>query len=492
MAGKRGKKLKISGSKKHIIFIIIMSLLLLLFFSIKTNNNHKTIEKNVRFPKYSGSWYPETESQLSSAIDRYFKNSEDHGIEKIKALIVPHAGYVYSGQVASNGFLQLKNDYDKVIIIASNHNPESPDFKISTVNYTHYKTPLGQVPVSEITSRLLKNELFDFIEKAHENHMIELELPFLQKKLSDFKIVPIITGNINYDEIKDTAELINSYIDKNTLLVISSDLSHYHQYGEAVSLDKECIKSIETLNIKKAEDCEACGLSGILILLEISKLNNWDAKIINYKNSGDVSGDKSSVVGYSSIVFYEPDISKNDKEFLLKLSRETLEKYIKETKIPKINKNLISERLLKKQGCFVTLNKKNNLRGCIGHIMPQETLYECVIDNTINAAVNDRRFSLVQEHELDEIEIEISALSVPERLDYKNPEDLLKQLIPEKHGVIVKSGLHQATYLPQVWEELPEKKEFLQRLCIKAGLTQYCWKENINVLTYTASVWEEK
>jgi AmmeMemoRadiSam system protein B/AmmeMemoRadiSam system protein A len=492
MIKKRKKKTKILKYKNHLVLIIIICIFLLIIFSNKTSDNQVEIEKNIRSPKFSGTWYPGSKSSLSNNIDDYFDNVKKQDIGNINALIVPHAGYTYSGQVAAHGFYQLQDKYNKVFIIGSNHNANAPYFTFSVPNYTHYKTPLGEVRVSEITRDLLKNDLFENVKEAHETHIVEIELPFLQKKLSDFEIIPIVTGNTNFNDLKKACELISKYIDEQTLIVISSDLSHYHTYDQAVSLDTECIKNIENQDIDNVKNCEACGLSAILILLEISKSKNWKAKIIEYKNSGDVSGDKSRVVGYSSIVFYEEDISEKDKEFLIELSRKTLETYVKEKKKPNVNKELISERLLNKQGCFVTLNKNGNLRGCIGHIIPQESLYECVIENTINAAVNDRRFSQVQENELDDIEIEISALSVPEELHYESPEDLLNKLVPLKHGVILKSGFQQSTYLPQVWEQLPDKETFLSRLCIKAGISEECWKNsNTKVLTYTANVWYE-
>ncbi|MBN1502707.1 AmmeMemoRadiSam system protein B [Candidatus Woesearchaeota archaeon] len=488
MVKKRRKKQKL---RKKLFFAIAFCVILLLLAYMTHRNNEESEEnKVIREPVVAGTWYPGTESGLSSTIEEYFSKAKQEELEGIKALIVPHAGYVYSGQVAAQAFNQLQKDYTKVFIIGANHNADAPYFKFSVPEATHYKTPLGEVMVSSITKELLKNDLFKYVPEAHLSHIIEIELPFLQKRLSKFEIIPIVTGYVELGDIIQAAQLISKYLDEDTLIVISSDLSHYHTYEEAVNLDNECIKSVEKQDFQNTAKCEACGLSAILILLEISKEKDWKAKIIDYKNSGDVSGEKTRVVGYSAIAFYQEDISPEDKEFLLKLARETLELYLKDKSKPRADD--VPGRLKEKQGCFVTLEKENQLRGCIGHIIPQESLYECVIENAINAAVNDRRFSPVELEELNDIEIEISALSVPEELEFSSSEELLNKLVPLKHGVILLSGLHQSTYLPQVWEQLPEKELFLSQLCIKGGASSDCWEEqSTKIYTYTANVWKE-
>ncbi len=473
-------------SNKKLILVILFCLILLIILDMPSG----PAEKNVRKPAVAGTWYPGTEQELSSMIEGYFDESVTTGLTDIKALIVPHAGYVYSGQVAAEGFAQLTDNYDTVFILGSNHNGDAPFFKFSVPNFTHYKTPLGEVPVSGIVLDLMAEDLFEYVPEAHKSHIIEIELPFLQKKLSDFDIIPLVTGYVNSQDLKKAADIIEPYVDEDTLIVVSSDLSHYHSYDDAVSMDTSCIKAIEAQNLAEVNKCEACGLAAMKILLELAARKGWKAKIIEYKNSGDTSGQKDRVVGYSSIAFYKEEFTSAEKKLLLNIARNTLEKYVKDGTRYSPEEE-IPERLKKEQGCFVTLEKNHNLRGCIGHIIPQEPLYECVIDNAINAAVNDRRFPEVEPGELDDIEIEISALSVPDELYFENPEDLLNKLRPGIDGVILRSGFFQSTFLPQVWEDLPDKEDFLSRLCMKAGLTGECWKTNIQVSTYQAEVWSE-
>ena len=482
------KKLK----KEHIMVFIVLAVLALVIFSNKTADNFK--EKTIREPVVAGTWYPGNKEVLKSEINKYYENSEKLNINNIKALIVPHAGYVYSGQVAANGFNQLNKNYKKIFIIATNHNSNAYINGISIPDATHYKTPLGEVKVSEIASELLKQELFVNVPEAHTTHVIEIELPFLQQKLKDFEIIPLITGSLSLEQIKQAADILSKYIDEDSLIIISSDLSHYHPYEDAVKLDTACIKNIESLNFEESAKCEACSIYAILILMDIAKRNEWNAKIIDYKNSGDVSGDKSRVVGYSSIVFYsekEELLTKDEQDFLLKLARETVEGYVKNKKKPKADENELTPALKKVQGCFVTLNKNHNLRGCIGHILPQEELYKCIVDNAVNAAVNDRRFNPVTENELNEIKIEISVLTVPQRLEFSSGDDLKNKLRPNIDGLVLKKGFYQSTYLPQVWEQIPNKESFLSNLCMKAGMAIDCWKDtSTEVYTYQAFVFD--
>jgi AmmeMemoRadiSam system protein A len=338
----------------------------------------------------------------------------------------------------------------------------------------------------------MKNPLFSHVPEAHATHIIEVHLPLLQKTLTDFEIIPIVTGRASHQNLKTVATLISEYLDPETLVIASSDFSHYHPYDQAVELDRSCIEAIEAQQIKHVTRCQACGLPAILVLLELAKEKGWGSTIIDYKNSGDTAGSKDRVVGYSSIVFFKEDLATQDKQQLLHLPRSVLDSHVGTAALPRIDPSRFSERLLRQQGCFVTLKTNGRLRGCIGHILPQEPLYQCVIANTVNASSHDRRFRPVSAGELDDIDIEISALSVPAPFEAKDPEQLLSFLMPLTHGVILRNGPHQSTYLPQVWKDLPQRAQFLSRLCLKGGLTPDCWRDpSTEVLTYGAIVFEE-
>ena len=447
----------------------------------------------IRPPQVAGSFYPASAHELSAMLETFLGNVADRRLSgRVRALIAPHAGYVYSGQVAARGYKLLEGRYRRIFILASNHNPDAPAFKLSVSNATHYQTPLGKVRVSKIAGELLDHPLFSYVEEAHATHVIEAQLPFLQKVMEDFEIIPIVTGGIDREELRKVAGLISEYVDDETLLIVSSDLSHYHPYGRAVELDRACVDAVEVHALEKVARCEACGLPAMLILLEIAGEKGWSREVIDYKNSGDTAGSKDRVVGYSSIVFYEDDLAFQEKQWLLRLSRNVLESRVRSGVVPEVDESRVPERLLREQGCFVTLEVDHRLRGCIGHIVPQEALYRCVVENTVRAALHDRRFERVTSSELDEIKIEISALSAPVRFGRRSPEQLLDFLTPLKHGVILRNGEHQSTFLPQVWKKLPSKQQYLSKLCLKGGLASDCWKDSeTEVSTYGATVFDE-
>ncbi|MEA2037688.1 MAG: AmmeMemoRadiSam system protein B [Nanoarchaeota archaeon] len=489
-------KLKQKIKRWHIILFVVLIVVFIALFANKTSNN-ETEEKRVRQAVFAGSWYPGDKETLTKTVNEYLANAKQEEINgEIKALIVPHAGYVYSGQVAAQGFNQLENDYKKVFIIGTNHAQGANVNGISIPDVTHYKTPLGEVKVSKIAKELSEEELFVNVPLSHTTHIIEIELPFLQEKLTDFEIIPLVTGALNYQQIQQAASLISKYLDEETLIVISSDLSHYQPYDTAVNLDTTCINNIESLNLEESSKCQACGLYAIFILMKLAKDNGWQAEIIDYKNSGDTAGSKDSVVGYSSIVFHkeeQEELTGEEKEVLLNLARETVDLYVKEGRIPEVNEEGLSPKLTKVQGCFTTLNKDRNLRGCIGHILPQEELYKCVMDNAINAAVNDRRFKPVTKEELEDINIEVSVLSVPQKIEFSSGDNLKNKLRPMIDGVVIKQGFYQSTYLPQVWANFNnDKEQFLTSLCRKGGMSENCWQDtSTEVFTYQAFVFEE-
>jgi hypothetical protein len=212
-------------------------------------------------------------------------------------------------------------------------------------------------------------------------------------------------------------------------------------------------------------------------------------------NSGDFTADRKRVVGYAAIAFYEPvkeAYTVADREFLLNLARETLEHTATNGPLPSVNLQNLHPKLATTMACFVTLTEKGELRGCIGHIYPQEPLYQAVEENAENAARRDPRFLPVQAGETSQIKIEISVLTEPKPLDFTSPEDLLTKLKPHRDGVVLKIGSHSATYLPQVWEQIPDKTEFLNQLSEKAGCEPSAWRgRNTSVFIYHVEAFKE-
>jgi MEMO1 family protein len=464
-------------------------------------------KKRVRESVIAGSWYPGKTEDLAKVIDSFLGNADNAGFKDIKALVVPHAGYAYSGQVAAHAYKQIEGrEYKKVMILAPSHHV---GFRGASIpDYTHFETPLGEVKVSGVSGMMKKeSKLIQSIDLIEEKeHSLEIQLPFLQSVLGNvFELIPIVVGDLSEGDRTALVEAIAKHLDDETLLVISTDLSHYYPYDTAVSMDTECVDALTNLDIEAAEGCEMCGMNPVLVLMGIARKLGWKAHLLKYANSGDATGDTSGVVGYAAIAFYAGkkeekkenkksaagDLNNAEKKYLLSLARETIENYIKTGEVTEPHTD--DRKLKDTRGAFVTLEKKGQLRGCIGHIVPVQPLFLDVRDNAISAATEDPRFRQVVEEELDKIEIEISVLTSPEEIKTKSAKETLETIRQGIDGIILEYKGRGATYLPQVWEQLPGKEEFLDSLCMKAGLMPGDWKQKgAKISRYQVQAFKEK
>lgn len=465
-------------------------------------------------------WYPSTAEKLSETVDNYLAKAKKENLNgKIIAIIVPHAGYRFCGQVAAYAYKQIAGmNFDTVVIIGPSHHYGFPGASVYESGV--FRNPLGDVAIdSDITKQLIKeNPDIKFYPQAHiPEHSIENQIPFLQRTLKNFKIVPILmqdTSKKNCDML--STALAKVLKGKKALLIASTDMTHYPSYDEAVKADKYTISALETLNTdiirnklddymkKRIENlhCMLCGDGPVFVVIDTAKkLGANSIKILKYANSGDVAiGSKSQVVGYMSAAIYESKdekkassetldtpLTKEQQEILLKLARDTIETYLKTGKRLKFETS--DPRLKIKQGAFVTLRKHGMLRGCIGHIVPIEPLCDTVVDMAIAAATEDPRFQPVTLNELKDIDIEISVLSIPRSVQSADEIEL------GKHGVIVSKGMRKGVFLPQVATETGwDKVAFLEHLCRdKAGLSKDAWKEKDTELqVFTAQLFEEE
>lgn len=272
------------------------------------------MDSNIRAPIAAGSFYPGDKNSLRSQVEEYLSNTKDLNIENIKALVAPHAGYVYSGQVAAHAYKQIDGkSYDTAFVIAPSHS-EFFDFN-SIYSGDGYKTPLGTLNIDKEKAEILeeKSNTVKFSTSGHnDEHSLEVQLPFIQVALGNIPIVPIVIGNQDYKNSKSLGDAIGSSFSKENILVIAStDLSHYHSYDQAVFLDEEVKKLIEDYDIEKlaeeftGKNIEMCGGGPVIAAMAAAKSMNADSsRVLDYKNSGDVIGDKSAVVGYLSAIFY--------------------------------------------------------------------------------------------------------------------------------------------------------------------------------------------
>ncbi|NTW32085.1 MAG: AmmeMemoRadiSam system protein B [Bacteroidetes bacterium] len=499
-----------------ILLIIMLHILLSAFGCSSQNDTGKTPSVD-RYPVVAGQFYPSGKEELTKTLKSFFDKAMPKSSQNVFAVISPHAGYIYSGQVAASAFNQIDPDkeYETVFVIGASHRYSFDG--ASVYNKGNFITPLGTVDVDTVLANKLVNSDKVFQQNADyhlPDHCIEVQLPFLQYHLKKkFKIVPILIGTSSQDLCKKIAKGLKPYLNDKNLFIISSDFSHYPKSSDAVLNDKatadaiaknspiELIKAINSNFDKKIPKLETslCGFNAVVTMLYITE-NLKDISIVpvEYKNSGDVSKDSSSVVGYWAMAFTSKEkfktdeketdflLSEKDKSDLLKIARSTLNSYIRDGKIPKIDTSDFSKIIKQNCGAFVTLKINGELRGCIGQFMPEKPLYKVVCDMAISSSTQDTRFNRVKPDELKKISIEISVLSPFKKISSSD------EITLGKHGIYMVKNGYSGTFLPQVATETGwTKDEFLGHCARdKAGIGWEGWK-TADLYTYTAVVFGE-
>jgi AmmeMemoRadiSam system protein B/AmmeMemoRadiSam system protein A len=496
-------------------FFALLGLLLPMGSCQSQISDHAPIKID-RKPAVAGSFYPSDAKELQTMIQGFFHEAPDALGKQPLAVIVPHAGYVFSGGVAAAAFKQIdpSTKFKHVFIIGSSHTMYFDG--VSVYSRGDYITPLGKVPVDTLANWLHRNYRFITDDpKPHEKeHSLEVQLPFLQQWLKQpFTIVPLIIGGESETTCRKLADALAPFFTADNLFVISTDFSHYPTSEDATVSDRLMADAVLTnsaqkfLQLKQSDEGKGtpnlvtamCGWTSVLTLLQITE-NCTDVTYqkILYKNSGDspLYGDKSKVVGYYAIGAFASETDNNPLEFklletdkveLLKIARNTITGYLSDNKLPAINEKALPANLLVPAGAFVTLTEKGALRGCIGSFNPQQPLYQVVQSMAVAAATEDYRFSPVTAKEVPEIEIEISVLTPLKKINSIN------EIVLGKHGIYIKKGARSGTFLPQVatgtgWN----LEEFLGHCAQdKAFIGWNGWKD-ADIYTYEAIVFHEK
>lgn len=476
-----------------------------------------------RDPVVAGSFYPASKSELIKQLDQLFDDVESmksvtlEPEGRVRAIVSPHAGYVFSGTVAASavGFIPSDANYDNIFIIGSSHRVSFPGASVYTEG--NYKTPLGTVKVNtELAEDVIRNaKVFSYYKAAHTSeHSLEVQVPFLQYHLGDdIRIIPVVLGTQNTGVCKDIADALRPYFKGNNLFVISSDFSHYPSYDDAIEVDKATVEGLLSgdpdtflLTLRKNSELDIdnlatsmCGWTSGLVLLHLAKNEpDLEFKHILYRNSGHSKyGDMSGVVGYHSVALIDKDyeskkktgfsISHEGQHKLFEIARESIRSFLDKDKLPVIDESKISPELKQELGAFVTLNINGELRGCIGRFMPSDPLYETMRLMALESAFNDSRFNPLSREEFEKISIEISVLSPLKKIDDIN------EIILGHHGVYIKKGVRSGTFLPQVAHKRNWTiTDFLGHISRdKAGLGWTGWKD-AEIYIYEAFVFEEE
>ncbi|MCG2706731.1 MAG: AmmeMemoRadiSam system protein B [Candidatus Omnitrophica bacterium] len=461
--------------------------------------------QDIKSPNVAGSFYPDEPGELSKIIDNFLDAANPESVKgDIIALISPHAGYGYSAATAAYGYKLIKDKpYKTVVVIGSSHY-----YRFSGVSvYPEgiFRTPLGDLEIdNEFTQGLLDKDIEIFFDPDafQKEHSIEVQLPFLQKVLSNFKIVPIVMGDCSFATCQRLAGFLREIIGSRSdvLIVASSDLYHGYDYEEAETVDGLTLSYLNQMNPKLLDQklregsVQLCGGIPVVTTMLLARELGYDKpKVLKYTNSAIVTGKRIKgiwTVGYASCVVSKEEesmLNEKQKKRLLEIARGSIEHYLKTGK--KLEVSEADPGLCKEMGAFVTLHKQGQLRGCIGHLIGNKPLYLTVRDMAIESAVGDPRFTPVEENELKDIDIEISVLSPLQRIDSSDKIQL------GMHGVLVRQGLRSGVFLPQVAIETGwSKEEFLSNLCAhKAGISPDAWKDtSTEIYIFTAELFSEK
>ena len=462
---------------------------------------------NIKEPSAAGTFYPDNPKKLSKMVDTLIAGAKAQKSDTDAfILIVPHAGYGFSGRAAAAAYKLLKpKKYKTVVIIGTGHHYGFSG--VSVYPQGQFITPLGSMEVdNEFARKLLDQDRDIYFQPLafEKEHSVEVQLPFLQRALKGFKIVPVVMGDCPLSTCNKLALLLKAAIAgrEDVLIVVSTDLYHGYDFEEAERMDSLAISFIKNMDAEglyyglREGKLQMCGGFGVVSAINLGRYLSYDKpRLIDYTHSSRVTGKMIKgvwTVGYASMIIDSKRednamLNKEERKKLLKIARSSIENYLKTGKKPSLSET--GPLLLEELGAFVTLHKRGELRGCIGNITGRGPLYLTIRDMAIESATGDPRFPAVELEELKDIDIEISVLSPMKKTD--NPDDIRLGI----DGVLVRKGFKSGVFLPQVATETGwSKDEFMSNLCVhKAGLSPDAWKgDGIEIYTFTAEIFSEK
>ena len=446
---------------------------------------------SVRTAAVAGLFYPGDRRSLADEVEELLGGVDQAGprLGFPKALIVPHAGYIYSGPIAARAYDELapaRGIVRRVVLLGPVH--RVPVRGLAVPTDVAFATPLGQVPIDQAAiSQLngLRQIVASDVAHVHE-HALEVQLPFLQRQLGEFSLVPFAVGDASPEEVAEVIERL--WGGPETLIVVSTDLSHYHPYAEARQIDRNTVTRIARFATDLDHE-EACGATPLNGFLHAARRRNLGIKLLAACNSGDTAGGKGQVVGYSAFALYEPDTNVEPDaagKTLLAIARAAIE-----SRLFGVAKSVDAPWLRQAGATFVTLTLDGELRGCIGSLEAARALGTDVAENALGAAFRDPRFAPMTAAEWPRIRVEVSLLSAPKPMRFADEADLIAQLRPGKDGLILECDGRRATFLPQVWQTIPDKRAFLRELLRKAGLPADTRLGRCKVSRYQVTKWTE-
>ena len=459
---------------------------------------------NIRAAAVAGQFYAADAGQLRRDVEGYLAGAKPSqtGTTCPKAIIAPHAGLVYSGPIAGTAYAALagaRATVRHVILLGPAHRVGFRGMALSSA--AAFATPLGNVTLNRAAAARISTlpgvvELDD----AHAlEHSLEVHLPFLQVVLDDFDLLPVVVGDADAQSVADVLEALCG--GPETLIVINSDLSHYHDYNTALALDTATTRAIEEGRLEDVTTTAACGARPIQGLMALGRQKGFNIKLLDLRNSGDTAGARDKVVGYAAFIIEDaaPDTydeqahyDEQARQEMGRVARKAIQHKLDTGRDVKLSLKGWPAWALAKGASFVTLEKDGQLRGCIGSLQAHRPLIADVAANAYAAAFRDSRFAPVSADEFAALEIKISILSEPDELTFVSEADLLSQIKAGRDGLILQDGTRRGTFLPQVWEQLPDVAPFWAHLKGKAGLPQDHWSDSVRVWRYSTETFTPK
>lgn len=476
----------------------------------------ETAGLRIRPAAVAGSFYPGRARALEHTVDEDLAAAKPDGLDRPvcpKALIVPHAGYIYSGAVAATAYARLlpwREQIQRVVLLGPAHRVAVRGLAVSSAD--GWETPLGVVTLdAEGRERVLASPAVVVDDRAHApEHSLEVHLPFLQRILgSDFRLLPLVVGHPSAAEVADVLDLV--WGGDETLIVISSDLSHYHDHATAQSLDRATAAAIVERAPGRIEPDDACGAHPVNGMLEAARRHDLGVELVDLRNSGDTAGPHDRVVGYGAFVLSrsepDPDLDRPEiatirsarrasaspeqvgevggveRRLLLEVAEEAIRARM-EGRARRSPTGEVPALLSAPGASFVTLRDGERLLGCIGTLEPRQSLQADVAENALGAAFRDPRMPALTRDEFARMSLHISVLTPAVPMVVHGLDELRAAVRPGIDGLLIEAGRHRGTFLPSVWEQVPEPDEFLAHLWLKAGLHPGTWPDGLAVSRY--------
>ncbi|MEQ9558977.1 MAG: AmmeMemoRadiSam system protein B [Rhodospirillales bacterium] len=458
----------------------------------------------IRPTAVAGSFYPDRPQDLDALLARCWDDAKITVGPVPKAIVAPHAGYVYSGAVAASAYARIKPAHGRitrVILLGPCHRVAVSGLALPGADA--FATPLGPVEIDKDAAALIADlpQVQTFDATHAQEHSLEVHLPFLMRVLDDFKVLPLVVGQASPDQVAEVVEKL--WGGPETLIVVSSDLSHYLDYDSAREIDRRTCRAIEALAPEQISNHGACGRFPLGGLLKLAKAKGMTVETVDLRNSGDTAGPRDRVVGYGSWLFIEPphaarktgetDFAAQTKALLtrhgaalVRLAASSIERGLETGQPLMPNLSAAAADLAIPGACFVTLKKNGQLRGCIGSPEAHRPLLTDVAVNAYAAAFRDPRFPKLEASELPQVTLSISVLSPQAPMTVRDEADLLSQLRPGVDGLVIADGGKRALFLPSVWDQLPDKRAFLAHLKRKAGMAADHWSPAFQARRFVA------